>query len=294
MTFSKQELAVLLLYYLGYSKIRKVLLRFQDKPVARFVMFHDIPDEADQDFLAMLRFLKLHTNVISLADYFAGRLCSKKLNVVITFDDGYKSWISKAVPALRELNMPATFFVSSGFLNLSRENEEEFARIRLKVVRKITGGLREEDVRWLSQEGFTIGGHTCSHANLADVYGRAELLHEILTDKRKLESIIGKEIHFFAYPFGVCNHPIEDLKGVLEEAGYIGAVTTIPGLNGPDTRHHFLHRELTSALMPLCVFKARALGTYDGVNFLKRRTKSLFALGYKFRHTPNRQIPDRC
>ena len=82
------------------------------------------------------------------------------MNIVITFDDGYKSWISKAAPALRELHMPATFFVSSGFLNLSEEQENEFARVRLKATRKITGSLREKDVRWLSGAGFTIGGHT--------------------------------------------------------------------------------------------------------------------------------------
>jgi peptidoglycan/xylan/chitin deacetylase (PgdA/CDA1 family) len=294
MTISKQDLAVLLLYYLGYAKVRNFLLRFRGKPVARFVMFHDIPDEAEENFRATLRFLKQQTNVVSLNDYFAGRLCSKKVNVVVTFDDGYKSWISKAAPALRQLEMPATFFISSGFLGLSDEKEDEFTRVNLKVTRKITGSLSEKDVRWLSEEGFAIGGHTCAHANLADIRGRTELLREILNDKRKLEAIIGKEIHFFAYPFGVYNHPSEDLKGVLEEAGYTGAVTTIPGFNNAGTNRYFLHRELTRAVTPLCVFKALVFGTYDGVDFLKRRTKSIFALNYRFRSAPNRPIPDRC
>ena len=288
MIFSKQDLAVLILYYLGYAKIRNFLLRSQGKPVARFVMFHDIPDETERNFRATLRFLKQHTNVVSLDDYFAGRLCSKKINVVITFDDGYKSWISKAAPALEELNMPAAFFVSSGFLDLSEEEEEEYARLRLKVTREISGGLREDDVRWLSEKGFTIGGHTCTHANLAEIHSRAELLREILTDKQRLESIVAKEIRFFAYPFGACRHPNEDLIGILEEAGYTGAVTTIPGFNTASTNCHLLHRELTSARTPLCVFRALALGTYDGVKFLKGRTRSLFALGDRFHSAPDR------
>src|SRR5262249_22729050 len=161
--------------------------RLQRKPVARFVSFHDIPDEAEANFRAKLHFMKRHTNVVSLDDYLAGRLSWKQVNVVVTFDDGYKSWILKAAPALRELHMPATFFISSGFLGLSKQEEDEFVRLRLRTNRKTIGGLTEEDVRQLAKQGFTIGGHTCTHINLAETHSRAELMHEVQADKCKLE-----------------------------------------------------------------------------------------------------------
>ena len=105
----RQDLALLLLYYLGYSRIRNLVFRLKQKPVTRIVMFHDILPEASGFFKANLYFLKRHTNVVSLDDFFSGKLSSKKINVVITFDDGYKSWVTLAVPTLKELGYDAVY-----------------------------------------------------------------------------------------------------------------------------------------------------------------------------------------
>lgn len=279
MTIRRQDRAVLLLYYLGYARVRNFLFRLHRKPVARFVTFHDIPCEAESNFRAKLRCLKRHTNVVSLDDYFAGRLSWEKVNVVVTFDDGYESWVSKAAPALRELQIPATFFMSSGFIGLSKVEGETFARSRLRTNCQTTGGLTEEGVKRLAEEGFTIGGHTSTHAHLGEMSSRADMLREVVSDKEKLESIIGKDVNYFAYPFGAWRNPNTDLIDVLQEAGYKGAVTTVTGFNTAETNSYLLHRELTGPPTPICVFKARTLGTYDGVTFLKRRAKSLFAVG---------------
>jgi len=145
----------MLLYYLGYSRIKNLILRLRRQPVSRFVTFHDLPSKTLGCFKANLHFLKQSTNVVSLADFFSGRLSSEKINVVITFDDGYKSWVSDAIPVLQELKLPATFFVSSGFVGLSREDEAEFIRSRLFLPlgpRRITGGLNFEDVRRIVEE----------------------------------------------------------------------------------------------------------------------------------------------
>jgi peptidoglycan/xylan/chitin deacetylase (PgdA/CDA1 family) len=250
-----------------------MLFRFQSKPVARFVTFHDIPDEADANFRATLRFLKQNTNVISLDEFFAGRLSRKKINTVITFDDGYKSWIYSALPALKQLGLPATFFVSSGFLSLSGDDEAQFIRSKLKTSRKTSGGLSETDLREIANKNFTIGGHTCNHLNLAEIRDMAELKREIFPDKLRLESIIGKEINYFAYPFGAHCNPNNDLVGLLKEAGYKGALTTAPGFNTSGSNRHLLCRELTGVPISLCVFKARVQGSYDGVTLLRNRAR---------------------
>ena len=269
MHIRRQDRSILLVYYLGYSAFRNLRFRLDRKPIARFVTFHDLPDEAVAGFRRKLIFLKRRMNVISMDDYFGGKLSSRKINVVITFDDGYKSWVRRAVPILEELEMAATFFVSSGFVGLSQEDEDEFVRSKLKTPRKTTGGLCDEDLKELAGRNFTIGGHTFNHVNLGEIEDRSHAKREIFEDKQKLGAIIGKEIEYFAYPFGECCGPQPHLTSLLREAGYKGAVTLIPGFNTKETNRYSLFRELTSADIRLCLFRAQVFGAYDGVNALR-------------------------
>ena len=278
MLIRKQDLSVLLLYYLGYSRIKNWVYRFQRKPITRFITFHDIPLNTLGTFEDNLRFLKRSTNVVSIDDYMSGKLSTDKINVVITFDDGYKSWVTDALPILKSLELPAVFFVSSGFVGISKEDEAKFIRTKLLLTPdpcNIPSGLTLEDLNRIVKEGFTIGGHTSNHCNLAEIVDITQLRYEIGEDKSKLESMTGKKIQYFAYPSGAYkNHKI-DPTGVLREFGYKAAVTTLSGYNNVSTSPYLLHRELTSASMPGSVFKARIYGNYDPVRFLKQQVNKI-------------------
>jgi peptidoglycan/xylan/chitin deacetylase (PgdA/CDA1 family) len=269
----RQSLTVNLFYFLGYSRLVNLIYRFQRKPITRIVLFHDILPEAYRNFRANLEFLERHTHVISLDDFFAGRLSAKKPNIIITFDDGYKSWVTHAMPVLKELGLPAIFFVSSGFVGLSKVEEADYIRKNLQLTmgpRKLTGGLSAEDVMTLVKEGFVIGGHTISHSNLSVVHDASLARKEIIDDKKRLEIIIGKEIGYFAYPFG--SHRNLDIKLVdlIKEAGYKGAVTTVPGFNIRGAHPYQLRRELTRSGMSKREFRARVYGNIDLVRCIKR------------------------
>jgi peptidoglycan/xylan/chitin deacetylase (PgdA/CDA1 family) len=273
MLIRRQDFSVLLFYFSGYSMVRNLILRLQRKPVARFVAFHDIQPETLGYFKTNLKFLKRSTNVVSLDDFFSGRLSFKKINTVITFDDGYKSWVSEAVPILKELGLPATFFISSGFVGLSKEDEAEFIRTKLFLTmapRKITGCLSREDVIKIVNNGFTIGGHTLNHCNLAKLRDNIQLKYEISEDKVKLERITGRKVDYFSYPVGAYSNPEINIANVLRESGYRGAVTAVSGFNSLESNPYLLHRELTDASMPERVFRARVYGNYDAVQFLKQ------------------------
>jgi peptidoglycan/xylan/chitin deacetylase (PgdA/CDA1 family) len=53
--------------------------------------------------------LKSNTNVINIHDFFDNQLSADKINTVITFDDGYKGWVTNALPLLKRLDLPAPF-----------------------------------------------------------------------------------------------------------------------------------------------------------------------------------------
>lgn len=269
----RQDLSVLLVYYLGYSRIRNLILRLQKKPVTRFLAFHDVLPENRNDFAAKLVFLKYKTNVISIDDFFAGRVSTKKVNIVITFDDGYKSWITDVLPILKKLGLPAVFFVSSGFIGLSKDDEANYITTKLfrtMPPREVTGSLKETDVRVLVDNGFTIGGHTINHIDLAVTFSIDQLKHEIAEDKFRLECITGTNIQYFSYPTGTHKNQHINLTKLLRAIGYKGAVTTTAGFNTSFTNIFLLRRDITDAAMPHNVFKARSYGNYDAVSYIKQ------------------------
>lgn len=274
MLIRRQDLGVLLFHYCGYAKIRNFILCRQHKPITRFVYFHDIPSVALDNFKFNLNFLKRKTNVISFDDFTAGKLSTERINVVITFDDGFKSWIERAIPILRKLALPATFFISAGFVGLSKENETAFIQDNLQLKQlpkqRIIGGLTCDDVKMIADQGFTIGGHTLNHCNLSALRDKAKIKYEITEDKLILEKIINKKISYFSYPFGSYHNPDINITEILRNAGYTGAVTTTTGFNDNCTNPYLLHRESTDAGMHASVFKSRVYGNYDAVRFFKK------------------------
>ncbi len=89
----------------------------------RVLMYHGVDLHENQtfnkrffsreNFKKQMLYFKKQYNVISLEDYFLNRnLQDDKLNIAITFDDGYRNNYLYAYPILEELKIPATFFVT--------------------------------------------------------------------------------------------------------------------------------------------------------------------------------------
>ena len=63
-------------------------------------------------FRKQIKFLKSYCAVISLEDFFAGKLVPGKPNFALTFDDGYLNNFRLAKPVLEHFQCPATFFIT--------------------------------------------------------------------------------------------------------------------------------------------------------------------------------------
>jgi peptidoglycan/xylan/chitin deacetylase (PgdA/CDA1 family) len=64
--------------------------------------------------------------------------------------------------------------------------------------------MSREQVRALSDEGNTIGSHTWDHHNVKK-YSGSDWITQLDKPTRQLEQITGKNIRYFAYPFGLWN-----------------------------------------------------------------------------------------
>lgn len=60
-----------------------------------------------------LQFYKRYFNVVSLDDFYRGRLSEDKFNICITFDDGYANNHKYVLSLLHKYQLPATFFVTA-------------------------------------------------------------------------------------------------------------------------------------------------------------------------------------
>jgi peptidoglycan/xylan/chitin deacetylase (PgdA/CDA1 family) len=129
--------------------------------------------------------------------------------VVISFDDGYLSQGTEAMPVLRKLHWP-------GVLNL-KVNAVQKDNLPLWRVRKLIAA------------GWEIDAHTITHPDLTAV-GDAQLWREVHGSRVALRRLFHVPVDFFCYPSGRYDaHVI----GAVRRAGYLGATTTNYGLARP-------------------------------------------------------------
>jgi len=107
------------------------LITKESSAKAIILLYHQVINTGDDphkiavspgNFLAQMRYLKKNYNIISLdklVSYLKQRRIPSK-SVVITFDDGYVDNYLYARPILEELEIPATFFIVTSYVNTNR------------------------------------------------------------------------------------------------------------------------------------------------------------------------------
>jgi peptidoglycan/xylan/chitin deacetylase (PgdA/CDA1 family) len=162
----------------------------------------------------------LGLTVVSMEDFSSWKRGEKdipKKSVVLTFDDGWKSVYTDAVPVLREFGYPYTIYLYRNYVD--------------------GGGkaMTSEMIRELVRDGAVIGSHSTSHpypatvrkqqAQGPEVYD-AFLRKEMADSKAFLESRFGVTVATYAYPGGFST-PEMPLLG--RELGYHHFFTVLPG-----------------------------------------------------------------
>tara|TARA_R110002095_G_scaffold147182_1_gene127243 strand:+ start:25898 stop:26896 length:999 start_codon:yes stop_codon:yes gene_type:complete len=78
---------------------------------------HDLWSASAEDFDQQVRFLSLNFDLVRIHDLDDLWNRNKGRYVLITFDDGYRDNYEWAFPILKAYNSPATFFLTTGFLD---------------------------------------------------------------------------------------------------------------------------------------------------------------------------------
>jgi peptidoglycan/xylan/chitin deacetylase (PgdA/CDA1 family) len=152
--------------------------------------------------------------------------------VVLTFDDGYKDFIEEAVPILEQFGFRATVFIIADFVGRQ-------------------GYMTWDDVRKAAAMGHEIGCHSMTHPDLRDLRD-ASLEYQIVSARDFIESNGHVRPRTFCYPSGKYN---DTVRSVVEEAGYLGAVTTQVGTASTLDDHYTLSRIRIDGSASLTAFR---------------------------------------
>jgi peptidoglycan/xylan/chitin deacetylase (PgdA/CDA1 family) len=152
------------------------------------------------DFIKHLNLIKKYHFKFVKPSNFENSLLNKKneKKILLTIDDGFKSFYDNAWPILKEKKIPFILFVNTreigtyGYMNWSQINE-------------------------IAKEKFVhIGNHSFSHEYLVDQQ-KKEIIYDINRSITDLKKNLGYNSPFFSYPFGEYSNTF---KNIIKNFGF--------------------------------------------------------------------------
>jgi len=129
----------------------------------------------------------------------------KQSVVSLTFDDGWVTQFTVALPLLKQRNIPATFYVITNNID------------------SVSKGFLAENI----SNDYELGSHTASHQNLVKI-GNEEAEKELSDSKMFLKKHFGKNSGLtMAFPWGIYNSSVKQLV----KKTYLAARSTGVGYN---------------------------------------------------------------
>ena len=141
--------------------------------------------------------------------------------IILTFDDGERSFITKVLPLLEKYKYPANMNIVGSLVELYTQNGDTDDRYAY---------LNEKDVKELAKNKLvSLGCHSYNLHSLSGRRGMGKIYGESEEDYKKLiyedirkfnsyfEGITGENTEIIAYPYGIKN---ETLKAIVREKGF--------------------------------------------------------------------------
>jgi peptidoglycan/xylan/chitin deacetylase (PgdA/CDA1 family) len=189
--------------------------------VVPVLVYHNIGKEARgrlvlgaDAFAEQMKYLKAHGyRVVSVAEFVEWLHLRRQLprkTVVLTFDDGYRSFREYAYPILKDLRFTATLFVYTDYVGAGRS------------------ALNWDELKALAAEGFDVQAHSKSHSDLrrgaheTEAHYARRMQAELAEPPRVLAKSVGRPVSFLAYPYGRVDDAV---LAKVKEQGYQAAFT---------------------------------------------------------------------
>ena len=165
-------------------------------------------------FLKMLGYTAM--SMTDLQPYLRGEKTGKVVG--ITFDDGYLNNLTNALPVLQKHGFTSTCYVVDGLLGKTNVWDESIGIAQTPLM------TAEQLLQWQAG-GQEVGAHTQDHVDLRTL-NEITAWKQIAKSKTTLQTLLGKPVHHFCYPFGKFD---ERHSTMAKQAQYETATTTVRG-----------------------------------------------------------------
>jgi peptidoglycan/xylan/chitin deacetylase (PgdA/CDA1 family) len=140
--------------------------------------------------------------------------------IVLSFDNGYQSQYTQALPVLRRL----------GWVGV--EN------MQLTGLPPSQGGLSQAQIEGLVAAGWELDTQGISHADLITL-GPAALHEQVAVARAEIQRRYHVPVNWFCYPSG---HYDATVLAAVKAAGFVGSTTVVPGWAAPSSDPYRLPR----------------------------------------------------
>lgn len=156
------------------------------------------------------------TDLLNYVDY---RKALPEKPVIITSDDGFQDVYTNGFPILKKYGYKMTIFLVTGAIGNTEADRKtnKYFNKRANVIRPM---LNWSEIIEMDKYGCEFLSHTVNHIRLG-LASDEEFLEELRQSKKDIESHLGKEVLFFAWPY---DNYSPSKWPLVADAGYRGAV----------------------------------------------------------------------
>jgi len=177
------------------------------KPEVPVLCYHRITDGRKGDYTVSPATFASHMKMLAdsgyhsispaqLYDYLVYNKALPEKTVMITFDDSRVEHSMIAAPVMEKYGFKGVFFIMT--ITYNKKNY-----------------MTKDQIAQLAKAGHTVGLHSWDHTMVTKYKEAADWQKEVVEPKKKLESIVGRAVEYWAYPNGVY-----DYKGAEELSKY--------------------------------------------------------------------------
>ena len=150
-------------------------------------------------FFDQMEWLQAHCNVVSLTNLLQAPVVDNRIQVAISFDDGYACLYREVAPILSHFNIPAIVYINTGWIGYSETSRKSSDPNAGHYCGE--SFLLWDEVLELVQRGWEIGSHGVDHLDLTKQSQNC-VVEQLTQSKQKIEYCLQQPCLHFAYTWG--------------------------------------------------------------------------------------------